>query len=103
MTSRLGWYYRQKRLRLGMTVEALAVRLRYRNIRKGVRRLLHFEHTGHAPDALLAKLADALGIDYGTTLDLMERDARHPAIPPSRTAPTALFCSQQAQRSPRLS
>ncbi len=80
MTSRLGWYYRQRRLRLGLTVEALAVRLRYRKVKKGAHRITRFEYTGHAPDALLANLADALGIDYGTTLDLMERDARQPAL-----------------------
>jgi transcriptional regulator with XRE-family HTH domain len=103
MASRLGWYYRQKRLRLGLTVETLAVRLGYRNVRKGVRRLLRFEHTGYAPDALLAKLADALGIDYGTTLDLMERDAQQPALAASRTAPGTLSYSRTAPRPPRPS
>jgi transcriptional regulator with XRE-family HTH domain len=75
MTSRLGWYFRAKRLRLGLTAEALAVRVGYKSVKKGVRRILRLERDGHGSDTLIANLAEALGIDFSTVLDLQERDA----------------------------
>jgi transcriptional regulator with XRE-family HTH domain len=75
MTSRLGWYFRAKRLRLGLTAEVLAVRVGYKSVKKGVRRILRLERDGHGSDTLIANLAEALGIDFSTVLDLQERDA----------------------------
>ena len=75
MRSRVGWYVAAKRRAQGLTVEALAVRLGYRNLRKGTRRVLRVEHDGVCSDALLVNLAEALGLSYGTVLDLIERDS----------------------------
>ena len=78
MNSRLGWYFRAKRLAQGVAVEDLAFRLGYRRIRKAVRRILRLEHYGKCSDAMFIDLADALGIRYDTILDLMEKDVTFP-------------------------
>src|SRR5437764_904655 len=75
MANRLAWYFRAKRQRQGLTVEALAAKLGYRNIRKGCRRILRFEQEGQCSDNFLVNLTDALGIDCHTVLDLSIRDA----------------------------
>jgi transcriptional regulator with XRE-family HTH domain len=73
--TRLGWYCRAKRRARGLTAEALAVQLGYRNVRKGVRRILRLENCGQFRDNMLVNLTDALGVSYATILDLVERDA----------------------------
>ena len=75
MRSRVSCYVAAKRRAQGLSVEALAVRLGYRDLRKGIRRVLRVEHDGVCSDALLVNLAEALGLSYGTVLDLIERDA----------------------------
>jgi hypothetical protein len=76
MESRLGWYCRAKRRAQGFTVEALAVRLGYRNLRKGVHWILHFEHDGTGSENLLINVVDILGLNYCTIFKLIEQDAR---------------------------
>jgi len=78
MSSRLGWYFRAKRLTHGLSVEALARLVGYRNLRKGSHRILRFEQDGQVPDTLIVNLADALGIRYPTIFDLMDRDDASP-------------------------
>ncbi|HBI43344.1 MAG TPA: hypothetical protein DDY78_10885 [Planctomycetales bacterium] len=78
MNSRLGWYFRAKRLAQGVAVEDLAVRMGYRRVRKAVRRILRLELYGRCSDAMFINLADALGIRYDTILDLMEKDVTFP-------------------------
>lgn len=61
---------------------ALARLVGYRNVQKGVRRILRLERDGHASDTLIANVAEALGIEFGTVLDLQERDrASSPYLP----------------------
>ncbi len=74
MESRVGWYFRAKRLAQGLSVEAVAARLGYRNIRKGARRLLRFERDGRCSDEFLVRLTDALGVNVHVVLDLLTRD-----------------------------
>ena len=81
MKSRLGWYLGAKRRAHGLTVEALAVRLGYRDVKKGIQRIQCLEHHGRGPAGLLINLADTLGINYATILDLVERDAASGAQP----------------------
>ena len=75
MFTRLGWYiFCAKCQCRGLTLSALARLVVYRNVRKGVRRILRFELHGHCPDTLLVNLAETLGIHYHVVLvDLMER------------------------------
>ena len=82
MFTRLGWYFRAKRQCRGLTLSALARLVGYRNVRKGVRRILRFELHGHCPDTLLVNLAETLGIHYHVLLDLMERDDAFPLALP---------------------
>lgn len=74
MKSRVSWYVRAKRLKQGLSIEALAVRLGYRNIRKGAHRLLRFERDGRCSDEFLVRLTDALGLSAHVVLDLLTRD-----------------------------
>jgi transcriptional regulator with XRE-family HTH domain len=74
MKSRLAWYLRAKRRAKGLTIEALAMRLGYRNVRKGAHRILRFEHDGRCSHGLLVNLVDGLGLSYETVLDLVEKD-----------------------------
>jgi len=74
MRSRLGWYFRAKRLAQGLSVEALAGRMGYRNRRKGGRRILRFERDGQCSDTFLVNLTDVLGVNANTVLDLLTRD-----------------------------
>ena len=75
MKNRLGWYMRAKRLRLGLTAEALARQLGYRSMKKGVRRILRLERDGHGSDILIANVTEALGIAFSVVLKLQKRDA----------------------------
>lgn len=89
MSSRLAWYFQAKRIAQGLSTEALARQVGYRNARKGSRRILRFERDGQGPDTLVCNLAEALGIGYHVVLDLMERDDTAPLqmpFPASRTA-----------------
>ena len=45
MTSRLAWYFQAKRIAQGLSTETLARQVGYRNVRKGVRRILRFSST----------------------------------------------------------
>lgn len=74
MKSRVGWYFRAKRLKQGVSVEALAERLGYRNVRKGAHRLLRFERDGQCSDEFLVRLTDVLGLSAHVVLDLLTRD-----------------------------
>jgi transcriptional regulator with XRE-family HTH domain len=74
MKNRVGQFFRAKRLKQGISVEALAVRLGYRNIRKGTHRLLRFEQDGRCSDEFLVRLTDALGVSAHVVLDLLTRD-----------------------------
>lgn len=77
MKNRVGWYFRAKRRAHDLSVEALAARVGYRNIRKGAHRIVRLELDGGCPDVLLIKLADVLGVNYETVLCLVERDSLH--------------------------
>lgn len=74
MRSRVGWFFRAKRLKQGMSVEALAGRLGYRNVRKGAHRLLRFERDGQCSDEFLVRLTDVLGLSAHVVLDLLTRN-----------------------------
>src|SRR5438309_1302660 len=74
MRSRLGWFFRAKRLAQGLSVEVVARRLGYRNTRKGVHRILRFERDGLCSDNFLVNLTDALGVSAHAVLDLLTRD-----------------------------
>src|SRR5262249_8342313 len=96
MTNRLGWYFRAKRMARGLSVEALATTIGYRNLRKGAHRIIRFEHDGQCPHTLLVNLADALGISSPTILDILDRDARQPAFPSLRIASGRIRCCRAA-------
>ena len=75
MKSRVGRYFRAKREARGLTVESVATLLGYRNIRKGVHRLLRLELEGIGSDNLLFRYTATLGLDYKTIFKLVKQDA----------------------------
>jgi hypothetical protein len=88
MATRLGRYFRAKRLKRGLTAEALAVRLGYRNVRKGARRILRFERDDWCSDGFLVRVTDILSIDYHTVIDLIiRRAASSPEAPVRKDKP----------------
>lgn len=98
MTSRLGWYFKAKRLARGLSIETLAAFVGYRNLKKGTHRILRFEHDGQCPDTLLINLADALGINYHTILDIMDRDTEQPTFLSPRIVSDQFRCPPMACR-----
>ncbi len=80
MTTHLASYFRQRRLERGLGLGRLAVLVGYKNTdrgqSKGANRLHRFETTGEIHQALLTKLADALGIDQATVQRLAAEDNR---------------------------
>ena len=63
MTSHLGKYVRRQRERQGLNRGQLARSLGYRNISKGVRRILDLETQGSCAARLWARVQDVLGLD----------------------------------------
>ena len=101
MSTRLGWYFRAKRLKQGLTPEALAGCLGYRNIRKGARRILRFEREGRCSDNFLVRMTEALGISCDTVLDLITRYGvswPEATFWIDRLVTGQFCCSRQAQR-----
>jgi len=76
MTNHLGTYFRQQRLQQGLTLGDLARRAGYRNVSKGANKIVAFEREGQITEELLARLADALGIDWPTVERLIDQDRR---------------------------
>jgi transcriptional regulator with XRE-family HTH domain len=74
MNNHLGSYFRQQRLRQGITLGDLARRVGYRNVSKGSNKVIRFEREGTVTEDLLVALAEALGIDWLVVVDLMEQD-----------------------------
>lgn len=74
MSNTLGTFCRDRREELGLTLGELARMLGYRNVNKGVRRILQLEREGTVKEDLLVKLAEALGIDLPTIERLMDQD-----------------------------
>jgi len=76
MTSNIGAHFKAARLARGLTLEGLALLTGHGNARKGAGRIASFEQGGSINDELLARLADALGVDYATIERLTTQD--HP-------------------------
>ena len=76
MTSNLGAHFKAARLAKGLTLEGLAQLTGHANARKIAGRIARFERGGTVNDELLARLADALGIDYPTIEALLAQDRR---------------------------
>jgi len=74
MTARLGTFFKAARLAKGLTLKGLALLTGHANARKGAGRIARFEQGGSINDELLARLADALGIDYATIERLTTQD-----------------------------
>ena len=72
--SHLGDYFRTECKCQMLTPSQVARRLGYRNINKGVRRLLLFERTGTIKADLLVKLVQELHMDWQIIEELAEED-----------------------------
>jgi transcriptional regulator with XRE-family HTH domain len=59
-----GELLRSRRELQGMTVEDMARLLGYRDVKKGMRRVLTVEATGVVREDLLLKMAEVLGLDW---------------------------------------
>ena len=70
----VGEFLRQERIKQGLTLQALARKIGYRNLNKGARRLGRLERTGQEPAALRAPAAQALGIDPIVVAEMAARD-----------------------------
>jgi transcriptional regulator with XRE-family HTH domain len=69
----LGPLLRALREARGLSFEEVARRLRYRDLRKGVRRLKTVEATGQVKNDLLLRLLEVLGIDLADFEDILDR------------------------------
>jgi transcriptional regulator with XRE-family HTH domain len=74
MATHLSNYCRNRRIERGLTPGQLARLLGYRNVNKGIRRLLRFEREGSIKEDLLVRLAEALEIDLPIIEELIEQD-----------------------------
>jgi transcriptional regulator with XRE-family HTH domain len=76
MMKHLADHFKAARLAKGLTLGTLARLTGYPNARKVAGRIACFEKYGTIKDELLARLADALGIDYAAIERLLARDSR---------------------------
>ena len=67
-------HFKAARLAKGLTIEGLAALTGYRNTRKVTARIGRFEQEGVIKDELLARIADALGIEFTTIEELLPLD-----------------------------
>jgi transcriptional regulator with XRE-family HTH domain len=74
MSNYLGTYFREQRMKLGLSLGDLARRVGYRNVSKGSNKIIRFEREGVITDELLARLADALAISFPKVEEFIERD-----------------------------
>jgi hypothetical protein len=90
MNKHLATYFREQRLRKGLSLHSLALTVAPDNSRKTAGRIGRFEAEGVIGEELLAAVADALSVDFPIVEELMERDRResfirgdlpHPAEP----------------------
>jgi transcriptional regulator with XRE-family HTH domain len=71
MLKRLADHFRSARLRKGWSLEILARQTGYGRPKKTARRIARFERDGRITEELLARVADALGIDLATVEGLL--------------------------------
>lgn len=76
MLRHLANHFRTVRQARGLTMRDLAVLVGYRDSRKIAGRIGWFEQTGSIKEELLARLADALGIEYPTVEPLLAEGGR---------------------------
>jgi transcriptional regulator with XRE-family HTH domain len=69
--SRLGQLLRDSRLARDLSLEAVVMKLGYRDHRKGLRKLKCIEATGRVSDEMLVRLAEVLDIDACVIVDLL--------------------------------
>jgi hypothetical protein len=74
MDTELGFYVRHERMRQGLTLQALARKVGYRNLDKGARRLERLERTGREEKDLVDRAIVALGLDAARAAELAARD-----------------------------
>ena len=70
----LGAFLRAERLRRGLSLSELARMVGYRNINKGVRRIMALEQTGSGKADLLVNVAAALNLDWTVVERLVDED-----------------------------
>ena len=75
MTHHLMTYFHEQRIERGLTLVQLAMMIGYRNVKKGASRIGQFERDGRVSEELLAKLAEALGVDFPTVEALIREGA----------------------------
>ncbi len=74
MYTRLARYVNQQRMSKGWNRAELARRMGYRNVNRGMNRILTLEREGVVPQEVLDKLIDALDMDKGQVKKLLEQD-----------------------------
>jgi len=74
MTNRLGSYFRDQRIKQGLSLGQLARFVGYRNVSKGSNKIVRFEREGIITEELLARLAETLGVDFPVVESLIEQD-----------------------------
>ncbi len=74
MTSQLGTFFRQHRLKHSLSLGQLAGLIGYKNVSKGANKITRFEATGVVKEDLLIALAEVLGIDLAQIEELAEQD-----------------------------
>jgi hypothetical protein len=74
MTTHLAEYFAHQRWKKGLSLQQVARLLGYRNLNKGVRRVLTFEQSGEIDDPLFQKLAAMLEVDQATVNRLLQAD-----------------------------
>jgi transcriptional regulator with XRE-family HTH domain len=67
-------YLKSERLKHKLDTAQLAEKIGYRNITKGMRRILDLEREGIAPPSLLKKVVDVLELDAGYIDSLIRKD-----------------------------
>jgi hypothetical protein len=72
--SHLGTYFRDQRFQQGLSLGQLARLVGYRNVSKGSNKIVRLEREGVVTDELLARLAEAMHIEFGTVEQLIEQD-----------------------------
>jgi transcriptional regulator with XRE-family HTH domain len=70
----LGSFFHNQRISQGLSLGQLARMVGYGNVSKGANKIVRFERDGIITEELLARLADALGIDLPTVERLIEQD-----------------------------
>jgi transcriptional regulator with XRE-family HTH domain len=74
MSNYLGSYFREQRLQQGLSLGQLARLIGYCNVSKGANKIVSFEREGVISEELLARLAEALAIDFATVETLIDQD-----------------------------